>query len=165
MSDDKEISEKPCCQSCECSGGVKAEETVAKITEAPWIKGYIPTTAGEIPAVRTELLLSDRLGAYKVRWGFGRTKYRVTPGLYAVGNPDSVSPVFVTANFKLTFDKLRKELSGIDGWILVLDTRGINVWCAAGKGTFGTEELVRRIEAVELHKVVTRKRLILPQLV
>jgi len=46
----------------------------------------------------------------------------------------------------------------------VLDTKGINVWCAAGKGTFGTEELVKRIESSQLKKVVTHKKLILPQL-
>jgi acetyl-CoA decarbonylase/synthase complex subunit gamma len=70
----------------------------------------------------------------------------------------------VTANYKLSFDALRKNLAGLNGWILVLDTRGINVWCAAGKGTFGTKELVDRIKTVSLEKVVNHKRLILPQL-
>jgi hypothetical protein len=46
----------------------------------------------------------------------------------------------------------------------VLDTQGINVWCAAGKGTFGTEELVQRIEAVGLSEVVEHRTLTLPQL-
>jgi hypothetical protein len=47
---------------------------------------------------------------------------------------------------------------------MVLDTGGINVWCAAGKGTFGTDELVHRIEATALHDVVSHRVLILPQL-
>jgi hypothetical protein len=47
---------------------------------------------------------------------------------------------------------------------LVLNTYGVNVWCAAGKGTFGTEELVHRIEATTLHKVANHRVLILPQL-
>jgi hypothetical protein len=72
--------------------------------------------------------------------------------------------VFVTANYSLSFDALRSALDGIDGYILVLDTQGINVWCAAGKGTFGTDELVRRIEAVRLGEVVRHRVLILPQL-
>jgi len=46
----------------------------------------------------------------------------------------------------------------------VLDTKGINVWCAAGEGTFGTEELVNRIEVTGLRDVVRRRVLILPQL-
>ena len=76
--------------------------------------------------------------------------YTVEPGLYAVGKPDERSPVLVTANYKLSFDKLRNELTGRNVWILVLDTKGINVWCSAGKGTFGTMELVGRIESTGL---------------
>jgi hypothetical protein len=49
-------------------------------------------------------------------------------------------------------------------WILVLDTKGINVWCASGKGTFGTTELVGRIESSGLDKIVSHRELILPQL-
>jgi len=90
--------------------------------------------------------------------------YAVDPGLYALGNPDRSSAVLVTANYKLTFDRLRQALPGSDFWILVLDTKGINVWCAAGKGTFGTEELVERIRASGLEKVVDHRELILPQL-
>ena len=90
--------------------------------------------------------------------------YTVDPGLYAAGNPSPESPVLVTANYKLSFDMLRRELPGIDAWILVLDTKGINVWCAAGKGTFGTGELVRRVKAVKLESVVSHRRLVLPQL-
>ncbi len=70
----------------------------------------------------------------------------------------------VSANYKLSFDHLRRALAGRDAWILVLDTRGINVWCAAGKGTFGTEELVERIEEVGLADIVSHRVLTVPQL-
>lgn len=90
--------------------------------------------------------------------------YRVEPGLYALGGPGPESPVFVSANYKMSFDRLRASLEGLDGWILVLDTQGINVWCAAGKGTFGTRELLRQIEASGLSQVVSHRRLIVPQL-
>ena len=112
----------------------------------------------------TSLTFRDTLGAWKVRWGIGRMSYTVKPGLYAVGKPDGHSPVFVSANYKLTFDVLRKNLAGLDCWLLILDTKGVNVWCAAAKGTFGTDELVSRIEAARLAQVVSHKRLILPQL-
>lgn len=91
-------------------------------------------------------------------------KYFIDPGLYALGVPDANSPVFVTANYKMTFDALRSALPGMAAWILVLNTEGINVWCAAGKGTFSTEELVGRIDSSGLADVVSHKRLILPQL-
>jgi acetyl-CoA decarbonylase/synthase complex subunit gamma len=88
----------------------------------------------------------------------------VTPGLYALGKPDDKSPVLVTANYKMSFDRLREALPNRDVWIMVLDTNGINVWCAAGKGTFGTQELVRKIESSGLSSIVSHRKLILPQL-
>jgi hypothetical protein len=91
-------------------------------------------------------------------------RYRVDPGLYSLGSPTAEAKVFITANYKLSFDHLRKGLTGLDAWILVLDTKGINVWCAAGKGTFGTDELVRRIGSEKLTEKVSHKNLIVPQL-
>ncbi|MGA2408050.1 MAG: mercury methylation corrinoid protein HgcA [Bacteroidales bacterium] len=126
--------------------------------------GDIPVSGAVVPLVSTELNSVDFMGAVMVRWGINRDHYRVHPGLYAFGSPGPESDVFVTANYKLTFDTLRKNLSDMDGWILVLDTKGVNVWCAAGKGTFGTKELVSRIGLVSLEKIVNHKRLILPQL-
>ena len=69
----------------------------------------------------------------------------------------------VTANYKLSFDSLRKELSDIDAWILVADTRGINVWCAAGKGTFSAEETSYQVLKTRLAEIVSHRELILPQ--
>ena len=119
---------------------------------------------GTVPTVSTSLTFKDHFGAWKARWGIGRMDYTVEPGLYAVGKPSSVSPVFVSANYKLTFDTLRKNLAGLDCWLLILDTKGINVWCAAGKGTFGTDELINRLETSELSRYVSHKKLVLPQL-
>lgn len=126
--------------------------------------GEIKAGDRKVPVASTTLNAQDRLGAWKVRWGIGRNTYTVAPGLYAVGKPDDGSPVLVTANYKLTFDTLRQELSALNAWVLVLDTKGVNVWCAAGKGTFGTEELIKRVRAVNLAAVVSHKTLIVPQL-
>ncbi len=125
---------------------------------------FVTHKGHRIRQVPTELSRIDRLGHWKFRWGLGRMKYVVEPGIYAIGNPDGDSPVFVSANYKMSFDCLRSQLGGRDGWILVLDTKGINVWCAAGKGTFGTDELVRRIEAVKLAEIINHRKLIVPQL-
>jgi len=117
-----------------------------------------------VKTVSTSLAWSDHIGTWKARWGIGRMDYTVEPGLYSIGKPGNESPVFVSANYKLTFDTLRKNLDGLDCWLLILDTKGVNVWCAAGKGTFGTDELVERIESSELSKYVSHKKLLLPQL-
>ncbi len=90
--------------------------------------------------------------------------YTVDPGLYAAGDPDGESMVLASCNYKLSFDLLRRELAGRNLWVLVLDTRGINVWCSSGKGTFGTQELVDRIASTGLAGIVTHRKLILPQL-
>ncbi|MCX6281055.1 MAG: mercury methylation corrinoid protein HgcA [Bacteroidetes bacterium] len=131
---------------------------------ADYITGSLATTAGTVPRISASLSFHDILNTIRVRWAIGRMNYKVEPGLYAVGNPDAGSEVFVTCNFKLTFDQVRKALAGTDAWLLILDTRGINVWCAAGKGTFGTKELVSRMGKVGLSKIVTHHRIILPQL-
>jgi len=124
----------------------------------------VATPVGGVPRVATTLTLVDRLGGWKARWAIGRMRHSVEPGLYAVGSPTPQSPVFVSANYKMSFDRLRSSLDGRDGWVLVLDTKGINVWCAAGKGTFGTDELVARAAAVRLDEVVAHTVLIVPQL-
>lgn len=129
-----------------------------------FVEQFISTPVGPVPCVKTVLDRQDQVGRLLVRLGFGRNNYKVAPGLYAVGRPDADAPVLVTANYKLTFDHLRGGLGRTDAWMLVLDTRGINVWCAAGKGSFGTDELVHRVQSTALAKVVRHRRLILPQL-
>ena len=154
------MSKQPCCPT-------PAETDTAPCRgpgEAPYVIGQVTTWSGSVPRVATQLTRADRAGTRKARWAIGRMRFRVEPGLYAVGEADSESPIFVTANYKMSFDRLRAQLDGRAGWVLVLDTQGINVWCAAGKGTFGTEELCARIEAAQLADVVSHRRLILPQL-
>lgn len=126
--------------------------------------GYVETPAGRVPQVATRWTWHDQLGAMAVRWGIGRTRYRVEPGLYAVGQPGADSPLMATANYKLSFDHLRQALDGLDAWLLVLDTQGINVWCAAGKGTFGVEEIVQQMALTNVARVVSHATVILPQL-
>ena len=118
----------------------------------------------ELRPANSTITWANRWDHLLARCGVSRSGHRVTPGLYALGAPDAGSPVFVTANYTLSFDALRSVLSGLDAFILVLDTQGINVWCAAGKGIFGTDELVRRVEATGLATAVDHRRLILPQL-
>jgi hypothetical protein len=126
--------------------------------------GTIQSDVGEFTRITTKWNKSDHIGAVKVRWLIGRNNYKVDTGLYAVGNPHTNSDVFVSANYKLSFDHLRKGLDGLDAWILVLDTKGVNVWCAAGKGTFGNTELVNRISLTKLEQIISHRRIIVPQL-
>jgi len=131
------------------------------VSSAGWPR---PPAAGRVPQVSTALGAADHLGAWKARWGINRMNYLVPPGLYAVGEPGPEAAVLVTANYKMSYDLVRRALAGRSVWLLVLETYGINVWCAAGKGSFGTAELVARIKGSGLSRVVTHRRLILPML-
>ena len=145
-----------------CGGGSPSKDGLRY--EDTFLDGQVDTPAGPVPRVHSRIGRRDLLGRWRVRWGIGRDNYRVAPGLYALGAPDGNAPVLVTANYKFTFDVVRRDAAGLDAWILVLDTRGVNVWCAAGEGTFGTEEVIRRVTEARLAEVVSHRRLILPQL-
>lgn len=90
----------------------------------------VETADNIVPAIwqtTSELSFRNVLDHILARWGVRRMGHRVEPGLYSLGNPTPTSPVFVTANYTLSFDALRSSLKGIDGYILVLDTKGVNV--------------------------------------
>jgi hypothetical protein len=181
MTDDatgvRETSERPeaepsCCgpapkperRQSACCGARPAPPADYPYGPAAYVTGSLETPAGPVLKVSRDITKADRLGAWRVRWGFGRDDYRVKPDLYALGAPTSTSPVLVTANYKLTVDELRSSVDEIDAWLLVVDTRGINVWCAAGKGTFCATEVARMVRETRLAEIVEHRRLVLPQL-
>jgi len=147
-----------------CSPAGTAQVKKAGFCLYPFVTGWLDTEVGQVPQVSTRLGWADRRGHWAVRWGIGRDNYAITPGLYAVGQPDGDSPLLVSANYKLSFDCLRSVLAGDSAWILVIDTRGINVWCAAGKGTFGTDEIIRSCRQAQLTELLNHRDLIVPQL-
>ena len=129
-----------------------------------FVDSFIDTPIGPVPRIKTRLGLSDIGGTIGARLGVKRDQYKIAPGLYGVGEPGPDAPVLVTANYKLTFDTLRRELTSFDTWILVIDTCSINVWCAAGKALFSTREVVDRVKQSRLKSVVRHNKIILPQL-
>ena len=163
-------SPEPCCGAPAEPEGSEEERPGYSVWH--FVEGFRETPAGLVPRVKTVWERQDWTGAFLTRTGISaagyrarwdRSAYKVAPGLYCVGEPDADAPVVVTANYKLTFDHVRRALSGVAAWILVLETWGVNVWCAAGKGTFGTEEVLRRVKATGLDKVVNHRELIVPQ--
>ena len=178
-------SEADCCGSSEIHGGLQpfivdtpSDEVCCGSAPGPqsspyekpgyqllqFVDVFIDTPVGAVPKVKTHWERSDLLGTINARLGIHRNEYKIAPGLYCAGDPGQDSPVLVTANYKLSFDTLRRELTSLDAWILVVDTRGINVWCAAGKALFCTREVVQCVNRSMLKKVVRHNQLILPQL-
>lgn len=147
--------------SCGCSPVQKEDD---RVFSQDFVTGTFRNEQGVFPQAGTVLTLHDRWNHVKARTTGFRNHFIVFPGLYAVGNPTAESDVFASANYGMSFNYLREALHGMNAWILVLDTKGINVWCAAGKGTFGTAELVNRVKVTGLERVVQHKKIILPQL-
>lgn len=90
--------------------------------------------------------------------------FPVKTGLRRVGDPDRQSPVFVTGNFGLTVRRVTRALRGIDAYLLVANSRGINVWCAAAGGHFTTDGVVSVLKTSGIGDLVDHRRLVLPQL-
>ncbi|MBS3955973.1 MAG: acetyl-CoA synthase subunit gamma [Clostridiales bacterium] len=128
------------------------------------IDGEVDTLFGPVPRVTTSITRHDRFEAIGARLGFRRSGRRVRPGLYAIGEPDERSPVLVTANYTLSFDAVRFALTGRSAWLIALNTHGVNVWCAAGKGTFGTSEVIFRVRECGIEHLTEHRTLVLPQL-
>ncbi len=120
--------------------------------------------ASDIPQLSSRWSRADVLGAIRVRLGIRRDAYRTPPGLYRVGEPDPSAPVLVTGNYKLTVDTVRRDLAGLDAWLLVVDTHGVNVWCAAGKGVFGSSAVAKAVITSGLVDLVEHETLVVGQL-
>lgn len=89
---------------------------------------------------------------------------RTETGLRIFGNPDENSPVFVTSNFDLTVKRVSKYLKHLDCYLLVAQSGGVNVWCAAAGGGLTEHSVISAIEISRIESRVKHKILILPQL-
>jgi NAD-dependent dihydropyrimidine dehydrogenase PreA subunit len=90
--------------------------------------------------------------------------HRARTGLRRVGHPGRESPVLLTGNFTLTVRRLTTVLRGRDAFVLVADSRGINVWCAAGGGHLTHHDVISAIRTSGVADQVDQKEVILPQL-
>jgi NAD-dependent dihydropyrimidine dehydrogenase PreA subunit len=105
---------------------------------------------------------------FKTIWGL---LFRLFPcptqvGLRRVGDPGRDSPVLVTCNFHITVKRLTRliERAGLDAWLLVADSKGVNVWCAAGGEEFNTRSVVSAVKTSGVADRVDHRRLVLPPL-
>lgn len=97
------------------------------------------------------------------------TLLRVMPfpcktGLVKIGNPDGNSPVFLTCNFHLTVERVKRALRGIDCFLLIANSRGINVWCGSAGGHFTNHSVISVLKTSGIEKLVNHRNVILPQL-
>jgi NAD-dependent dihydropyrimidine dehydrogenase PreA subunit len=98
--------------------------------------------------------------AYWCRW----LPHSAPTGLFKIGEPDENSPVIVTANFSLTIKRVKRALRGRNLWLLVANSDGINVWCAADGSIFTENRVIDAIKISGLSEAVSHRRVILPAL-
>ena len=90
--------------------------------------------------------------------------HRAPTGLVRIGKPGRGSPVLVSGNFTLTVRRLCDALRGWDAWLLVANSRGVNVWCASGGGYLTHHSIISAIRSSGIEALVDRREVILPQL-
>ena len=150
-----------CCVPCAVQSVVESAMPEQAPSEMP-----AATVEREIPRLRHQTTLRSVLvDLWAILFRILPPYPKVEPGLYRVGEPDRKSPVLVTGNFDLTVRRLVRAIDGkVDCWLLVADSAGINVWCAAGGGYFTADKVIAAVRASGVEEVVDHHALILPQL-
>jgi len=85
-------------------------------------------------------------------------------GLIRLGNPGRHSPVLLTANYVLTVSRVKRALTGMNAFLLVANSKGINVWCAATGGHLTAHEVISALKTTGIEQLVDHRKVILPQL-
>ena len=85
-------------------------------------------------------------------------------GLIKIGSPDKHAPVLVTGNYHLTVMKIKRALIGQNVFLLVANSHGINVWCAAAGGHFTHHDVISILKLSGIENLVAHRTIILPQL-
>lgn len=83
-------------------------------------------------------------------------------GLRKVGTPNERSPVFLSGNYTLTVQRVLRKLRGCDCYLLVANSRGSNVWCAAGMNEFTEFDVIDVINVTGIKDLVQHRRIIAP---
>jgi len=99
-----------------------------------------------------------------VQTAFRLLPWPTEPGLRRVGTPGALSPVILTGNYDLTVRRVLQALEGLDAWVVVAPSGGINVWCAAAGGHLTTHQVVTALKTSGIAEHVQQRRVILPQL-
>ena len=85
-------------------------------------------------------------------------------GLIKIGDPDRQSPVFLTCNYHLTVSRVKRALRGQNAYLIVANSRGVNVWCAATGGLFSHHDVISVLKTCGVEEQVDHRRVVLPQL-
>lgn len=88
----------------------------------------------------------------------------VDPGLYKIGEPGDMSPIFVTSNYRMTKIPVEQDLQGanLDCWLLVVDTEGIGIESAVAGGQFNASGIAEAVKEFKAFDNVKHRILVIP---
>jgi hypothetical protein len=110
-----------------------------------------------------DLGILDYLKAF-ISWVFLFMRlFSIKPGYYFTGQKNENSPLLVTCNNYLTVFLLARRIASRSVRLLIVDTNGINVWCASGKGRFSASEIIEKAGRFSLLKKEQKIDMILPK--
>ncbi|MFX1256387.1 MAG: acetyl-CoA decarbonylase/synthase complex subunit gamma [Promethearchaeota archaeon] len=88
----------------------------------------------------------------------------VDPGLYQIGEPDDMSAIWVTSNYRMTKIPVEQDLQGsnLSGWLLVVDSEGIGIESAVAGGQFNATSIAEAANEFKAFDKVKHRILIIP---
>ncbi|MEM2137404.1 MAG: acetyl-CoA decarbonylase/synthase complex subunit gamma, partial [Candidatus Methanomethylicia archaeon] len=93
-----------------------------------------------------------------------RKPVAVDPGVRVIGNPNEMSPIFITSNYALTYSIVSNDIQkgGVDAWLIVIDTEGLAVDVSVAAKKFVGDKVAELINQNDLESKVKHRILILP---
>ena len=88
----------------------------------------------------------------------------VDPGVYKIGEPSKMAPIFVTSNYRMTKIPVEQDLRGanLDCWLLVVDSEGIGIESAVAGGQFSAGSIAEAVKEFKVFDNVDHRILIIP---
>jgi acetyl-CoA decarbonylase/synthase complex subunit gamma len=138
--------------------GNALDDTTAAVTEIAKY-GSICVLPG-FDAAQLAALMTLRLNIYTDP----QKPIQVEPKIYAIGEPNRRSPVFVTTNFSLTYFLVTGEIenSGTSAWLLVPECEGFSVLTAWAAGKFSGAQIAKFVKESGLEELVDTREIVLP---
>jgi len=138
--------------------GNAMDDTIAAVTEINKFGGIIVMPSFDPAQLITLLALRQNI------YTDPQKPIQVEPKLYAIGEPDKKSPVFVTTNFSLTYFLVSGEIenAGISAWLIIPECEGFSVLTAWAAGKFSGASIGKFIKEIELEKQVDTRAIVIP---
>ncbi|MDR0289450.1 MAG: acetyl-CoA decarbonylase/synthase complex subunit gamma [Treponema sp.] len=134
------------------------DDTVAAATEIDKFGGVVVLPSFDPAQLITLLTLRQNI------YTDPQKPIQVEPKLYAIGEPDKKSPIFVTTNFSLTYFLVSGEIenSGISAWLVIPECEGFSVLTAWAAGKFSGASIAKFIKEIDLESQVETRGIVIP---